>query len=180
MLNQLVVLIISFFAFFMGNENGKLTSAPYPFPHTIYVSVTSIYFPNDGDQPELKIRLFFDDLQRCIKKEWALDETPELGFFAGSNLDRYLNTHIALKLDTTTIAFKMESLEEDGEAISVHMVPVEEVPKALASSWKKMTIQSDLFVNQIEEQQNLVRVRYERKREFFNLDQKRLQAVFTR
>lgn len=163
--------------FFALNAGKNVTAT---FPHTIYVSVTSVYFPNDGNQPELKIRLFLDDLQRCVKEEWGLTETPELGFFAGENLNRYLSNHLKIKLDTTSIAFKMESLEEDGEAISIHMIPVQAVAEPLASTWKKMLIQTDLFVNQIEEQQNLVRVRYESKREFFNLDQKRLTAVFSR
>ena len=123
--------MLSFFAFNVGND------AAHKIPHTIYVSVTSVYFPNDGTQPELKIRLFFDDLQRCVKQEWALTETPDLGFFAGENMDRYLNKHLEIKLDNTTIAYKMESLEEDGEAISIHMIPSVSVPDSLAKVWKK-------------------------------------------
>lgn len=168
------LLVLLFFTF--NAAKNVATSLP----HTIYVSVTSVYFPNDGNQPELKIRLFFDDLQRCVKEEWALTETPELGYFAGENLNRYLSDHLKILLDTTNIAFKMESLEEDGEAISIHMIPVQEVAEPLANSWKKLVIKTDLFVNQIEEQQNLIRVRFESKREFFNLDQNRLTAVFSR
>jgi hypothetical protein len=171
---NIYLIMLSFFAFNAASDDA------HNIPHTIYVSVTSVYFPNDGTQPELKIRLFFDDLQRCVKEEWALKEIPDLGFFAGENMDRYLNKHLKISLDTTVIAYKMESLEEDGEAISIHMIPSVLVPDSLAKVWKKMTVQTDLFVNQIEQQQNLVRVRYESKREFFNLDQNRLTAVFSR
>lgn len=176
--NYSYTLCLALFSFF-GTHSGNNTVLVV-LPHTIYVSVTSVYFPNDGNQPEIKIRLFLDDLQRCIKEEWSLTETPELGFFAGENIDRYVNSHLVLKLDTTRISYTMESLEEDGEAISIHMIPKQPISDSLATVWKNMSIQTDLFVSQIEEQQNLIRVRYENKREFFNLDRKRLNAVFSR
>lgn len=150
--------------------------------HTIYVSVTSIYFKQDEVLPSVKIRLFYDDLQRCAKAEWGLSENPNLNDFAEGGMNRYINKHMQINMDGIPLRLQLKKIEEDGEALSVEMQPVltDTTQMAKVASWSQLEVYNDLFTQHIDAQQNLIRYRYASDRQFENLDRKRFKAKFKR
>ena len=143
-------------------------------PHAIYVSVTSVYFKQGEMLPSVRIRLFFDDLQRCAQEEWGLEERPPLPYFTEEGgMQRYVDEHIKLQLDQQDIRLHFDRVEADqDDAISVYL-KAELLQDEFPDEWSEIWVFNDFFVEQIEAQKNLVRIRYGSMREFFNLDKDR-------
>lgn len=150
--------------------------------HTIYVSVTSIYFLEGEILPTVKIRLFYDDLQRCSKAEWGLAENPVLSDFAEGGLNRFINDHLKIKMDSLSVDLDLSKIEEDGEALSIQMTALmsDSTKAEDYAAWKNIYVINDLFTAHIDAQQNLIRFKNGSTRSFENLDRKRIKARFTR
>jgi hypothetical protein len=150
--------------------------------HTVYVSVTSIYFSENNLLPNVKIRLFYDDLQRCTKVDWGLATNPSLIDFAEGGIDRYINDHLKIKMDQISLQLQLAQIEEDGEALSIEMntVLTDSTTLEMISNWEKMEVYNSIFTDHIDAQQNLIRFRYESDRFFENLDRSRLKTSFKR
>lgn len=179
--NKAIVGVITFFMLF-GIYEPVFSSAFPNTPHTIYVSVTSIYFSENELLPNVKIRLFYDDLQRCAKTEWGLAENPNLIDFAEGGINRFINDHLQIKMDKIPLELQLAEIEEDGEALSIQMNVVLKDSSSIEklSQWKKMDVYNSIFTDHIDAQQNLIRFRYASDRVFENLDRNRLKASFKR
>lgn len=180
-------LILSVLVIIQGRLHSEVSPFCYVVPelstnaHAIYVSVTTLYFQADSSLPEVRIRLFFDDLQRCAQDEWGLDERPTLDFFVeNGGMQTYLDDHMQLKLNDVPIPLLFDRIEQDqDDALSVYIkCELDEVLLKDIARLEVIDFKTDFFTEQIDAQQNLVRIRYGKQREFYNLDKFITQLQF--
>jgi hypothetical protein len=180
-------LILSVLLLIQGRLHSEVSPFCYVVPelrtnaHAIYVSVTTLYFQADSSLPEVRIRLFFDDLQRCAQEEWGLAERPTLDLFVeNGGMQTYLDDHMQLKLNDIPIPLLFDRIEPDqDDALSVYIkCELDETLMKDIAKLKVIDFKTDFFTEQIEAQQNLVRIRYGKQREFYNLDRFITQLQF--
>ncbi len=123
--------------------------------HPLHVSVTEIEM-NDADKRlEIMMRVFMDDLEVALRKEFRY---PDLDILnpKEATLDEmmgaYLNAHFRISLDSKPQTVKYLGHEQEGDAF-IFYLEVSNVKK-----WQTIQIQNNIIMEVYNDQSNLVHV----------------------
>lgn len=123
--------------------------------HPLHVSVTEIEMNEADKRLEIMMRVFMDDLEVTLRKEFRY---PELDILnpKEATLDEmmgaYLNTHFKISLDGRIQTVKYLGHEPEGDAF-IFYLEVSNVKK-----WQAIQIQNSIIMEVYNDQSNLVHV----------------------
>lgn len=123
--------------------------------HPIHVSVTEILYDEKEKELEMTVRVFADDLEETLKKNFndpELDIVSPKGKTVDQMMEAYFRTHFSVRLDNKFQEHRYLGHEADGEAL-VFYIQVSKVKK-----WKTIFILNDILMDQFDDQSNLVHV----------------------
>jgi len=135
-----------------------LVAAPLHFAawlHPMHVSVTEIEMDEKEKRLEIMMRVFVDDLELTLRRNF---KQPELDVLEpkGQSLDQlmqeYLKTRFQISLDGKPQLVKYLGHERDHEAF-IFYVEVDKVKK-----WKSIQVQNSIITEIYDDQSNLVHV----------------------
>jgi len=135
-----------------------LIAAPMHFAawlHPMHVSVTEIEMDEKEKRLEIMMRVFIDDLELTLRRNF---KQPELDVLEpkGQSLDQlmqnYLKTRFQISLDGKAQVIKYLGHERDHEAF-IFYVEVDKVKK-----WKSIQVQNSIITEVYDDQSNLVHV----------------------
>jgi hypothetical protein len=135
-----------------------LVAAPLHFAawlHPMHVSVTEIEMDEKEKRLEIMMRVFVDDLELTLRRNF---KQPELDVLdpKGQSLDQlmqeYLKTRFQISLDGKPQLVKYLGHERDHEAF-IFYVEVDKVKK-----WKSIQVQNSIITEIYDDQSNLVHV----------------------
>ena len=137
-----------------------LVAAPLHFAswlHPMHVSVTEIEMDEKEKRLEIMMRVFVDDLELTLRRNF---KQPELDVLEpkGQSLDQlmqdYLKTRFQISLDGKLQVVKYLGHERDHEAF-IFYVEVDKVKK-----WKSIQVQNSIITEIYDDQSNLVHVTF--------------------
>jgi hypothetical protein len=123
--------------------------------HPLHVSVTEIEMNDTEKRLQIMMRVFMDDLEVTLRKEFRY---PELDILdpkeatLNQMMGTYLSTHFKISLDNKPQTIKYLGHEQEGDAF-IFFIEVANVRK-----WKTIQVQNDIIMEVYNDQSNLVHV----------------------
>ena len=144
--------------------------------HPYYMSVTEIEYKSAEKEVQVACKIFTDDLEETLKREFnkKIDivnaaqkkENEQL-------LQRYLQKHFKLQLDSKAVALDFFGFEEEGEAIWIYLLAKN------TAAFKSATVFSDVLYSYREDQLNIIHFKNKGERKSYRLNYPNKQVVFT-
>ncbi len=135
--------------------------------HKYYISLTDINYNQNEKALQITTNLFIDDLELTINKEFNiksnLNRTKELKNI-DEYLEKYLKTHLKLKINGLNKNFNYIGKEIDGDIV-YFFLEITNVTKL-----QYIDFQNTLLINDFPSQQNLIKVNNNGKRKSLLLD----------
>lgn len=123
--------------------------------HPLHVSVTEIEMNDPEKRLQIMMRVFMDDLEVTLRKEFRY---PELDILdpkeatLNQMMGAYLGSHFKISLDNKPQTIKYLGHEQEGDAF-IFFIEVANVKK-----WKTIQVQNDIIMDVYHDQSNLVHV----------------------
>lgn len=123
--------------------------------HPLHVSVTEIEMNDTEKRLQIMMRVFMDDLEVTLRKEFRY---PELDILdpkeatLNQMMGAYLSSHFKISLDNKPQTIKYLGHEQEGDAF-IFFIEVANVKK-----WKTIQVQNDIIMDVYHDQSNLVHV----------------------
>ena len=155
----LLLLIIPFFSFTI---------------HKYYVALTEIEHKEDTKSIQIIMNVFIDDIEATINKEYNIDaklsykeELKDID----SYFQKYLKEHFKIAINNTSKTYKYIGKEYDGNIVYFYL-EIENIIEV-----KNMEIENTMMVKYLPEQQNIIKVKTNKKSESLFLTKKNYKAV---
>jgi hypothetical protein len=126
--------------------------------HPFYVSIISVDHNPASGSLELTFKIFTDDLEQAIEAESDSKlrlATPEQSKNANKAISGYLKNHFKLKLDEKTVSGNYLGFEPEYDVTRVY------VEYQNVSAFAEIEVTTDLLVDVLPDQSNIVHVSYQ-------------------
>lgn len=134
--------------------------------HTFYASICEVGKGNNGNI-ELKVKIFTDDLERALSYELGSQNISD-----ESAVEEYVKLRLAFWINGEVTPLDWDRMEQDDEVTWCYMTI--DSPRSIES----LKVRNELLIRSISQQVNIVRVRLNGERHFFNLDRQiRFEAI---
>ena len=143
--------------------------------HPYYMSVTEIEYKPAEKELQIACKIFTDDLEEALKKEFAKKVDVVNPVQKKENeqlLQRYVQKHLKLQLDHKAVALELLGFEEEGEAIWIYLLV-----KNMAA-FKSAVVFNDLLYNYRNEQINIIHFKNIGERKSYRLNYPDNQVTF--
>jgi hypothetical protein len=143
--------------------------------HPYYMSVTEIEYKPAEKELQIACKIFTDDLEDALKKEFAKKVdivNPAQKKENEQLLQRYLQKHLKLQLDNKAVALEFFGFEEEGEAIWIYMLAKN------TAAFKSAVVFNDVLYSYRNEQINIIHFKNKGERKSFRLNYPDNQVTF--
>lgn len=143
--------------------------------HPYYMSVTEIEYKPAEKELQIACKIFTDDLEDALKKEFAKKVdivNPAQKKENEQLLQRYLQKHLKLQLDNKAVALEFFGFEEEGEAIWIYMLAKN------TAAFKSAVVFNDVLYSYRNEQLNIIHFKNKGERKSFRLNYPDNQVTF--
>lgn len=144
--------------------------------HPYYMSVTEIEYKPAEKELQIACKVFTDDLEDALKKEFAKKVdivNPAQKKENEQLLQRYLQKHLKLQLDNKAVALEFFGFEEEGEAIWIYMLAKN------TAAFKSAVVFNDVLYSYRNEQINIIHFKNKGERKSFRLNYPDNQVTFS-
>lgn len=142
--------------------------------HPLHLSSTEIGYTTKGGTIEISSRLFMDDLESVLSKQFKVPvdlSAPAKHKAMDELLKKYFAMHLKIQGNGKDLALNYIGFEKDREAVVIYM---ESTPvKAL----KKLAVSNSLMYDLFDDQTNIMHVTYNGERKSSKLDYPKTNAV---
>ncbi len=143
--------------------------------HPYYMSVTEIEYKPAEKELQIACKIFTDDLEDALKKEFAKKVdivNPAQKKENEQLLQRYLQKHLKLQLDNKAVALEFFGFEEEGEAIWIYMLAKN------TAAFKSAVVFNDVLYSYRNEQINIIHFKNKGERKSYRLNYPDNQVTF--
>lgn len=143
--------------------------------HPYYMSVTEIEYKQAEKEIQVACKIFTDDLEEALKKEFAKKVdmvNPAQKKENEQLLQRYLQKHLKLQLDNKAVVLEFFGFEEEGEAIWIYMLANN------AAAFKSAVVFNDVLYSYRNEQINIIHFKNKGERKSYRLNYPDSQVTF--
>ncbi len=143
--------------------------------HPLFVSLTDVHYNNEEDQVEVSVRIFTDDLENVLRKNYAgkLDILhPENEGDVKELIDNYVNDHLKIKVNGKSYPLHFEGFEPENENIWSYFT-IEGI-----KDFKLVEFENSLLFDLTKEQINLIDIHAEGKEHSTKLNYPETHALF--
>lgn len=167
---SVIISQILVFCYFLSGFSTKETAAWHP----LHLSSTDIVYTTKGGTLEISSRLFTDDLEDALRKQFnvAADlSSPARHQAMDELLRKYVAMHFKLQVNGKPLSLNYLGFEKDREAVLVY------IESAPLKSPAKIQVFNTLMYDLFDDQTNLMHVSIEGKRKSSKLDYPKNSAV---
>lgn len=143
--------------------------------HPYYMSVTEIEYKPAEKEVQVACKIFTDDLEDALKKEFARKVdvvNPAQKKENEQLLQRYLQKHLKLQLDNKAVALEFFGFEEEGEAVWIYLLAKN------TAAFKSALVFNDVLYSYRNEQINIIHFKNKGERKSYRLNYPDNQVTF--
>ncbi len=142
--------------------------------HKYYIALTEIEYKEDSNSVQMIMSVNIDDFEHSINKEYNID--AKLTYddeIKNSNIyfKKYLNTHFNISINNILKEYKYIGKKYDGNILYFYL-EIENI-----SYIKNIEVKNDMLIKYFPEQQNLIKVKANDKRQTLFLTQKKPKGL---
>lgn len=142
--------------------------------HKYYIALTEIEFKEKSGSVQMIMSVNIDDFEHSINKEYTID--AKLTYddeIKNSNIyfKKYLNTHFNISINNILREYKYIGKKYDGNILYFYL-EIENI-----SSIKNIEVKNDMLIKYFPEQQNLIKIKANNKRQTLFLTQKKPKGL---
>lgn len=144
--------------------------------HPYYMSVTEIEYKPAEKEIQIACKIFTDDLEEALKKEFAKKVdvvNPAQKKENEQLLQRYLQKHLKLQLDHKAVALEFFGFEEEGEAVWIYLLAKN------TAAFKSAVVFNDVLYSYRNEQLNIIHFKNKGERKSYRLNYPDNQVTFS-
>ena len=143
--------------------------------HPYYMSVTEIEYKPAEKEVQVACKIFTDDLEEALKKEFAkkIDIVNPVQKKENEQLlQRYLQKHLKLQLDNKAVVLEFFGFEAEGEAIWIYLLAKN------TDAFKSAIVFNDVLYSYRNEQINILHFKNKGERKSYRLNYPDNQVTF--
>lgn len=143
--------------------------------HPYYMSVTEIEYKPAEKEIQVACKIFTDDLEDALKKEFAKKVdvvNPAQKKENEQLLQRYVQKHLKLQLDNKAVTLEFLGFEEEGEAIWIYLLAKN------TTAFKSAVVFNDVLYSYRNEQLNIIHFKNKGERKSYRLNYPDNQVTF--
>lgn len=135
--------------------------------HNVYITIVEIKRADPASNVTIVIKIFTDDLEDAIKADYGKDvmcRTPQQLSQHRSFIERYINDHFKLTINEQVKGFEYYALTNEDIATFVELLTV------VKGDIHQVTVETDILLNLFPNQQNIVSLDINGKKDFLRLN----------
>jgi len=142
--------------------------------HKYYIALTEIEFKEESKSVQIIMNVFIDDIEEALNKDYTIDtqisykeELKNIDVY----FEKYLNEHFQISINSEQKKYLFIGKEYEGNVVYFYL----EIKDVLQV--KTMKIKNNMLLDYFPKQQNIIKVKNNKKKESLFLTQKKQKAL---